>query len=114
MRALYVEHGLASRALEIAAGPNPDVSDMRQFQEAANIVRDKLTQLERLIGWQPGYLISSPLNNIAERVRDLCDQINAGPYWAAFEGARQTVGKGTASELLTPAMYRSGGFQEAM
>jgi hypothetical protein len=60
IRLLFVKHGLAAQAVEVAAVKNPDVSDVTLFQEAANCVKAKLTELECLVGWQPGYLISNP------------------------------------------------------
>jgi hypothetical protein len=62
IRLLFVKHGLAAQAVEVAAVKNPDVSDVTLFQEAANCVKAKLTELECLVGWQPGYLISNPLD----------------------------------------------------
>lgn len=111
-RRLCVRHGLAGRAVEIAAQAAPDVSEVEALKAAAAGVLVMLRELCVAVGWPEDYLTTATLTETVERLRALAQNIARGPQWAAFEAARQTVAQGLAGLLLPAAMSGQIAFQD--
>ncbi|CAN5304396.1 DUF4011 domain-containing protein [soil metagenome] len=106
-RQLCVQHGLAGPALELVTRRAPDVGEIEALRAMAHAAAEKLDALRELVEWPHEYLASTPLVQIAERVRALADSAALGPRWAAFELARRVVEKSLATEMLPAAMSGS-------
>ena len=103
-RGTCVRHGLAGRAIEVAATVAPDVSNVVALRAAATTARQLLARLREAVGWPHEYLDATSLKELSERVRSLADGVRLGPQWAAFESTRRIVADSLAGELLPEAM----------
>lgn len=103
-RSTCVRHGLAGRAIEVAATVAPDTSNVVALREAAMAARQLLAKLREAVGWPDGYLDASPINESSVRVRALADGVRLGPQWAAFESTRRIGADSLAGEILPEAM----------
>ena len=115
MRALCVSYCLNNKALEIAASPSPNISDLERLRQMAADLSSSLDALRKAVGWPNHYLAQAPLSEIRDRSEELLKNVHLAE-WAAFEGAKQVVEKGLAGEML-PAVLKGdlpfGGFQFA-
>jgi very-short-patch-repair endonuclease len=103
-RSLCVRNSLTGRALERAASPAPDVTEVRQLSEAAVGARRILASFSTAVGWPEDLFAGVPVSEIAERVNSIQQNLTLGPQWAAFEAARQSAGRGLACDLLPKGM----------
>lgn len=103
-RALAVRHRLDAPAIAVAARVAPDTADVRALNDATADALGTLAELRRVVGWPGDYLATTPFDEMQARAASLEAGASAGPRWAAFEGARQTVAAGIAGELLPDAM----------
>ncbi len=113
LRGVCVRHGLGGQALAVATKPAPDVSLVKELEEAAAALRDPLDALREAIGWSACHPTdSAPLEDILERVRAMSASISTAPQWATFEAARQKAAASPAAELVEIAMRNSGGAED--
>lgn len=56
------------------------------------------------MGWPESYLSERTFLDILARTTQLRERLAAGPQWAAFEEARQSVSQGLAAEFLPPVL----------
>jgi len=105
IRALCVNHSLDEAALKVASLANPDTSDVEHLKEKATNVSNNLDSLQKAVGWPEDYFGLAPLSDIKGRVETLLGNVHLGPQWAAFEGAKQVVAEGLASEMI-PAVLK--------
>jgi very-short-patch-repair endonuclease len=102
-RAVCVQQRLDSRALEVAARPQPDVSPIEALQSEAEAAQAVLHDLARLLGW-PSRVHEEAFTALTARATGLAESVALGPRWAAFETARARAAGGLAGEVLGPAM----------
>jgi very-short-patch-repair endonuclease len=105
IRALCVNYSLDDEALKVASIANPDTSDVEQLKEKATNVSNDLESLQKAVGWPEGYFGLASLNDIKGRMESTLANVQLGPQWAAFEGAKQVVAQGLATELI-PAVLK--------
>jgi very-short-patch-repair endonuclease len=105
IRALCVNHSLDDGALKVASRANPDTSDVEQLKAKATNVSNDLESLRKAVGWPGDYFGLASLTDIKARIERLLANVQLGPQWAAFEGARQVVAQGLAAELI-PAVLK--------
>lgn len=111
-RGVCVRHGLAGKALEVAAKPAPDTSDIDELRRAAQVASVTLAQLRAVVSWPADYLAQAPLADIALRARALGAGVRLGPQWAAFAAAYRTAADSLAGEVVALAMSGEITFQD--
>ncbi|MFS8085616.1 MAG: DEAD/DEAH box helicase, partial [Acidobacteriota bacterium] len=112
MRALCVSHCLNERALEIASNPEPNTSDVERLKQMADALSTGLGTFRDAVGWPNDYLAQSSLQEIKARIEELLANVQKGPQWAAFEGAKQVVDQGLAGEMLPVALKGDLSFED--
>jgi very-short-patch-repair endonuclease len=108
-RSLFVRYGLADGVANLAACRGFDATPIRTLEELAAKARTSAEPLRDTVGWPQSYLTDRSFADLAVRTSQLRDRLTAGPQWAAFEEARQSVSAGIAAELLRPLF--EGAFQ---
>ncbi|MFL5582052.1 MAG: DUF3320 domain-containing protein, partial [Gemmatimonadaceae bacterium] len=103
-RGVCVRHGLSGRALETAAKPAPDVSDVDALRSTSQGAQKTLGELREVVGWPADYMGALPMKDIVARARELAGAVRLGPRWAAFEAARRGAAASLAGELVPLAM----------
>src|SRR5512138_550902 len=103
-RSCVNRHHLGPAAITTASAPQPNVSAIHALRNAAADALGTLADLRGVIGWPGGYLSAVSFETMQQRAEALEANAAAGPRWAAFEGARQTVAGGIAAEALEEAM----------
>ena len=103
-------HRLGPAAVTVAAQRQPNVDAIHALRNAAADALGTLAELRAVIGWPSGYLSAVSFELIQQRSEALEANAAAGPRWAAFEGARQMVAAGIASETLDEAMRSTVSF----
>jgi very-short-patch-repair endonuclease len=109
-RSCVTRYGLGPDAIAYASQKAPNVSAVQTLRDAAADALSTLDDLRRVVGWPPGYLSATPFDEVEHRSESLEANASAGPRWAAFESARQTVAAGIAAELVEDAMRGAVGF----
>src|SRR5688572_27196368 len=99
-RTLFVQHHLSERLAQLAASPGFDAKAVRALQESAAKATKSAETLNRSVGWPESYLTGRRFSDLAGRITQLRERLAAGPQWAAFEEARQSVSRGLAADLL--------------
>jgi very-short-patch-repair endonuclease len=103
-RSCVMRHGLGAPAIAIASQRSPNVEAVQALRDATADALATLAQLRTAIGWPSGYLSAATFDELQQRAESLVANASAGPRWAAFESARQTVAAGIAAEVLDDAM----------
>ena len=103
-RSCVTRYGLGDTAIAVATQRSPNVDRVHALRDATADTLATLAELRRVIGWPNDYLSASAFDDIEARATALAANAGAGPRWAAFEAARQTVSGGIASEALDDAM----------
>jgi very-short-patch-repair endonuclease len=109
-RACVNRHGLGPAAIAVAAQRQPNVDAIHALRNATADALGTVAELRAVIGWPSGYLAAVSFEALQQRAEALDANASAGPRWAAFEGARQTVAGGIAAEPLEEAMRGSIAF----
>jgi len=107
LRSCVTRYKLGPAAIAVAAQPSPNVAAVHALRDATADALGTLDRLRAVIGWPSGYLSAATFDDLQQRAEALVAAASAGPRWAAFEGARQTVASGIAGELLDGAMSGS-------
>ena len=102
-RTCVTRYSLGERAIALATRREPSVETVHALRNATADTLATLAELRRVVGWPQDYLSSAPFAEIEQRATALAASAGAGPRWAAFEGARQTVAAGIAGEVLAEA-----------
>ena len=103
-RGCVTRYGLGPDAIAVAAQRAPNADAVHALRNATADALGTLEQLRHAIGWPAGYLSAASFEELQQRAESLVANAAAGPRWAAFESARQTVAAGIASEVLDDAM----------
>jgi very-short-patch-repair endonuclease/DNA polymerase III delta prime subunit len=111
-RGVCVAKGLKEQALTLASRPHPDISVIESLRVEADAAGQELAALRLQVGWPEGYLLSSPLAEVAARVEAMYENLLLAPRWAAFELARSKVATGLAAEFLEPALKGEVAFSD--
>ncbi len=109
-RSCVTRYKLGPEAIAVAAQRSPNVAAVHALRDAAADALGTLDRLRGVIGWPSGYLSTATFEELQQRAEALVGAAAAGPRWAAFEGARQTVAAGIAAELLDGAIRGSPSF----
>ncbi len=109
-RSCVTRYRLGDQAIAVAAQGHPDVGAVRALRDATADALGTLDELRAATGWPGGYLSAATFDELERRAESLVAHASAGPRWAAFESARQTVAAGIATEVLEDAMRGSVSF----
>ena len=110
LRSCVTRYKLGPAAIAVASQPSPNVAAVHALRDATADALGTLDRLRGVIGWPSGYLCAATFEELQQRAEALIAAALAGPRWAAFEGARQTVAAGIAADLLDGAMRGSPSF----
>jgi very-short-patch-repair endonuclease len=111
-RSCVNRHRLGAAAIAVAAQRQPDVDAIHALRNAAADALGTLAELRAVVGWPSGYLSAISFELMQQRAEAIEAAAAAGPRWAAFEGARQTVAAGIAAETLDDAMRGTVSFDQ--
>lgn len=111
-RAATLRLHLTLTTAKAAVNAHPDVGSVDKLLASGKTITTKLTELEALVGWAPGYLYALPVAEVKERVAGLEQNAELAPEWASFENVRVKVYAGLAKELLPPAVRGDVAFDQ--
>ena len=111
-RGVAITRKLGAEAAKIAENKKPDVSAIRELVGAANRLSETLAKLRSAVAWPDGYFDARPLSDLGKRARDLADNINKAPAWAAFEASRQRAVATIAREAVDAGMAGEVAFED--
>ena len=103
-RSLFVRHHLPESVAYLAASPGFDAKAIRALQESAAKAIKSAQILNGAVGWPESYLTAHKFSDLVTRITQLRERLAAGPQWAAFEEARQSVSRSLAADLLPPVL----------
>jgi very-short-patch-repair endonuclease len=104
LRSCVTRYSLGPAAITLASQRTPNVAAVLALRDATADALATLAELRRVIGWPTGYLSTATFEELQQRAEALTANAAAGPRWAAFEAARQTVAGGIAGEMVEEAM----------
>ena len=103
-RSIWLKHALSNRTVRLASEGRQEMSIVDRALQAACRATRGLEALEQAVGWSPGGHLerTETIDEATERTKTLLDRVEAGPPWASFEAARQTVGGGPGCGAPAP------------
>ncbi len=111
-RQICVRHGLSGKPLALAAAKTPDVSAVGVLEERMSAAGAALAELTREVGWPGGHLSAAPFDDVVQRARELVDNLDAAPRWAAFEASRQEAMASLAKDVVPAGLAGEVPFPE--
>jgi very-short-patch-repair endonuclease len=103
-RTLFVRHHLPESVAHLAASPGFDAKAIRALQASAAKATRSAEILNGAVGWPESYLTERRFSDLLDRTTQLRERLAAGPQWAAFEAARQSVSRSRAADFLPPVL----------
>ena len=111
-RRLCVAHGLREQAISMASHSAPNVTAVQILERGASEIKSLLDNLIKIVGLPVDYFDGWTLEGIERRIKELNDNLQLAPRWAAFEAVRQKVERSVVGELLPLAMSGQLAFNE--